>query len=516
MKERRPNPEITTQDIEVRVFSVYKKSEIKIKQGDYLFTEIENIRDSLFNTRENILSLNEDIGNNFDTECNSGICLLNNDVIDEKLNGSKLPENQAYLYGYFDTRRHRYKKEVTTTPPYEYLIQLRKRTSFDDLLLLDINKKSKLNNHKRGDMSQLSLGNWRRGSPANGAERLHYRAEDVFINGINIHAKAEVKLREADRFWLFSKNLFDEGSYFYHLYDEDKNEENLLRAESFFRASILQSEQANKLYEERISNLYDSQSKLNTALTYLEDEQVYRENTWEDEEEWDGDNYGNDSDDDYSESDFLGYHEREPNGSTVPQSLVLENNKPLDAEGKRRKVGEILERLGQKNIPFEVVHGNVAQTDGKKIEIGTYWVEKENNVLAFVLSHESAHINLEHIKQQQEHDQAGVEVIKQSVLENKDIGIFKKVIGTVVGAAALAAMSSSFSREKEMEADALGAAMMEDSGFDYEAAITTLESFGDANHTILGIFDSHPTGSRRADSIREKKQNGQLPREKHS
>jgi len=176
---------------------------------------------------------------------------------------------------------------------------------------------------------------------------------------------------------------------------------------------------------------------------------------------------------------------------------ALPYNDPMSV--RARALGAQFARLStRKNIPYSytVLNNNkvlnaFAAPGGPIFVTRKLMVTAANDAeLAYVLGHETAHIEQRHISKQYEQQQkAGLAVgILGAILGGKG--------GNVVGAAAnvgWAVISSGYSRKDENEADAVGARWMSQLGYDPRAAVSMLGKLGSGSGGGLDKYlATHP------------------------
>ncbi len=124
--------------------------------------------------------------------------------------------------------------------------------------------------------------------------------------------------------------------------------------------------------------------------------------------------------------------------------------------------------------------------------------------IALVLAHEAAHHILGHIDQQQQAAIVGAKLLGEAAAaEGASATEVREArrIGAFVG-------SRTFSQEFELEADALGALMLQDAGFDALNGAKFYDRIPDpGNHAL----NTHPANADRRAIVRDALRNGALP-----
>ena len=121
-------------------------------------------------------------------------------------------------------------------------------------------------------------------------------------------------------------------------------------------------------------------------------------------------------------------------------------------------------------------------------------IEADENVAAFIIGHEFAHLVLRHSMQQAIQDQRAVEtgaaVGTQYERESGRVGV-----GVLVERQVAAALSAKFSRNQESEADQTGYQMILAAGFDPNGAVKATKlmiAYSQEGNRPSGYFSSHP------------------------
>jgi Zn-dependent protease with chaperone function len=196
-----------------------------------------------------------------------------------------------------------------------------------------------------------------------------------------------------------------------------------------------------------------------------------------------------------SEQDEIRY------GREVAKQAIKEVGPALPANDpmarRVRAIGAQFARLSdRKNIPYSytVLRNdkvlNAFAAPGGPIFVTTKLVRATANdaELAYVLGHETAHIDRRHI-------------VKQAEKQQK-LGIFGAIAGAVfgrtgqvVGGLATSFQSLKYSRSDENQADAVGVRLMSRLGYDPRAAVTMLGKLGGGS--APNFLSSHPDPKRR-------------------
>ncbi len=174
-------------------------------------------------------------------------------------------------------------------------------------------------------------------------------------------------------------------------------------------------------------------------------------------------------------------------------------------------IGQKFARLStRKNIPYTYT---VLQNDkvlnafaapGGPVFVTTRLVQTTANdaELAYVLGHETAHIERRHIAQSVEKQQKvglGIGILGAILGKGKS----GNILGTALNAT-FAVWQSGYSRDQESEADAVGVRFMSQLGYDPRAASTMLAKLGDGGGGFLDKYlATHPDPNTRIKRVNE-------------
>lgn len=191
-------------------------------------------------------------------------------------------------------------------------------------------------------------------------------------------------------------------------------------------------------------------------------------------------------------------------GEQVRQQAYKEYGKPLPASHpmsqRVKALGAKFARLSaRKNIPYSytVIQNdkllNAFAAPGGPIFVTTKLVKTTTNdaELAYVLGHETAHIDRKHIvKAVEKQQKVGLGVgILGTILGGKGGGDLVQVFGNV----AFTVWTRGYSRDQETEADTVGARWMSQLGFDPRAAVSMLGRLGGTGGGGVDKYlSSHP------------------------
>jgi len=180
--------------------------------------------------------------------------------------------------------------------------------------------------------------------------------------------------------------------------------------------------------------------------------------------------------------------------------LGLSPDASLDAIGKRLLAG-----VARKDLPwrFLVVEGmkdcNAFAAPGGFVFISRAYYEKLNDdEAAFVIGHEMAHVDLNHVEKQIRRD-------RQATLGRLLLDIFtdSSAVSTAADLGATAYVTH-YSRVLERDADFAGYRYAQQAGYDARAAVTALSKLGEepkVHPWIVNIYATHPVLSSREDRL---------------
>jgi Zn-dependent protease with chaperone function len=202
-------------------------------------------------------------------------------------------------------------------------------------------------------------------------------------------------------------------------------------------------------------------------------------------------------------------------GQEVAREAIKEYGQPLPANDpmsvRVRAIGQQFARLStRKTIPYSytVLANdkvlNAFAAPGGPVFVTRLLVQTTANdaELAYVLGHETGHIERKHIvKAVEKQQKVGLAVgILGAILGN---GGSSNVIGTIANVG-WTFISSGYSREDEREADITGTRWMSQLGYDPQAAITMLGKLGDGSGGgIAKYLASHPDPKDRQAMLRD-------------
>ncbi len=199
-------------------------------------------------------------------------------------------------------------------------------------------------------------------------------------------------------------------------------------------------------------------------------------------------------------------------GEQVRQQAIKEYGQPLPDNDPRsirvRRIGQQFAALStRKTIPYSytVLNNNEVlnafAAPGGPIFVTTKLIDTTANdaELAYVLGHETGHIERKHIVKSVEKQQ------KAGLLAGVLGAIFGggkggNVVGTIANVG-WAVVSSGYSRDDEIEADVTGARWMSQLGYDPRAAISMLGKLGGGQGGLAKYLASHPDPKDRQTTI---------------
>jgi len=202
-------------------------------------------------------------------------------------------------------------------------------------------------------------------------------------------------------------------------------------------------------------------------------------------------------------------------GKQVEQQAYKEYGKPLPPDNpmsrRVRVIGSRFAHLSErKNIPYsyEVLDNekvlNAFAAPGGPIFVTKKLMETVSNdaELAYVLGHETAHIDRKHI----------VKAVEKQQKVALGVGILGAIFGyndnnlfTVFSNVAFTVWNQGYSRDQESQADEYGVRWMSQLGFDPNAAISMLKKLdtGDKGGTLDKYLSSHPDPKAREKAVAE-------------
>lgn len=130
------------------------------------------------------------------------------------------------------------------------------------------------------------------------------------------------------------------------------------------------------------------------------------------------------------------------------------------------------------------------------LTVGLIRAVRNDDELAFVIGHETAHHIAEHIVQQQAAARAGAQIFGQTVFEQG--GTREEILAAAQQGALLG--SRQFSQGAELEADSLGTQITCRAGFD---ALRGSAFFRELPDIEAGVFNTHPPNAARIRIVRE-------------
>lgn len=125
---------------------------------------------------------------------------------------------------------------------------------------------------------------------------------------------------------------------------------------------------------------------------------------------------------------------------------------------------------------------------------------KDDEAMAALMGHELAHLYLQHGRQQQDREKNR---ITSSVAMTFALGMFGIPMPVDVTDAATSAVTNSYSRDDEREADQLGVQYMIKAGFDPLGAVHLQEKLSTAaKDTTLAFLSTHPGSAERIENMK--------------
>lgn len=202
-------------------------------------------------------------------------------------------------------------------------------------------------------------------------------------------------------------------------------------------------------------------------------------------------------------------------GEQVRQQVYKEYGKPLPANHPMsRRVRALGERFAaiseRKNIPYsyEVLDNdkilNAFAAPGGPIFFTKKLVDTAANdaELAYVIGHETAHIDRKHI----------VKAVEKQQKVGLGVGLLGAILGgrggdlfQVFGNVAFTVWTRGYSRDQEREADIVGTRWMSQLGFDPNAAVSMLGRLGgdSSGGSISKYLSTHPDPKSRQENVRK-------------
>lgn len=201
-------------------------------------------------------------------------------------------------------------------------------------------------------------------------------------------------------------------------------------------------------------------------------------------------------------------------GEQVRQQVYKEYGKPLPANHpmsqRVRALGQRFAALSErKNIPYsyEVLDNdkvlNAFAAPGGPIFLTTKLINTATNdaELAYVIGHETAHIDRKHIvKAVEKQQKVGLGVgILGAILGGRGGDIFQ-----VFGNVAFTVWTRGYSRDQERESDIVGTRWMSQLGFDPNAAVSMLGRLGGGSGGgVSKYLSTHPDPKSRQENVRK-------------
>lgn len=201
-------------------------------------------------------------------------------------------------------------------------------------------------------------------------------------------------------------------------------------------------------------------------------------------------------------------------GQQVRQDAYKRYGRPLPANHpmsqRVRALGQRFANLSErKNIPYsyEVLDNNemlnAFAAPGGPVFVTSKLVKTAANdaELAYVLGHETAHIERKHI----------VSAVEKQQQVSLGVGILGAILGRgsgsdifqVFGSVAYSVWSSGYSRDQEREADIYGVRWMSRLGFDPNASISMLGRLGGGSSGVGRYLATHPNPKDRQENMRK-------------
>lgn len=201
-------------------------------------------------------------------------------------------------------------------------------------------------------------------------------------------------------------------------------------------------------------------------------------------------------------------------GQQMRNEAIKRYGRPLPANHpmsqRVRALGQRFADISErKNIPYtyEVLDNNeilnAFAAPGGPIFVTKKLVQTTTNdaELAYVLGHETAHIDRKHIVSAVEKQQKvglGVGIIG-AILGGGSSGDWVQLLGSTL----YAAWSTGYSRDQERDADVYGTRWMSRLGFDPNAAVSMLGRLGEGSGGIGRYFATHPDPKDRQENMRK-------------
>lgn len=212
-------------------------------------------------------------------------------------------------------------------------------------------------------------------------------------------------------------------------------------------------------------------------------------------------------------------------GRQVAQQSIKEYGRPLSPSDPRQqrvsRIGAMLARQAQRrNIPYSYT---VLQNDkvlnafaapGGPVFVTTKLIATTTNdaELAYVLGHETGHIELRHVvKSVQKSQSVGIGAGLGAAILGQVLGGGRnaEVIGGLAGVGAQL-YQKGFSRSQESQADDYGTRAMARLGFDPRAAVTMLGRLGDNPTGFAKFLSDHPDSRKRQQLVSQEISNENL------
>lgn len=204
--------------------------------------------------------------------------------------------------------------------------------------------------------------------------------------------------------------------------------------------------------------------------------------------------------------------------ANVQQPVILFKDKPNGKIFAGVRTDDVRNMIGIKNrvenaagqIRIELLisdseepNGFSAEIHGKQIigvTVGMInLIGQDADAMAALIGHELAHLYLEHGKQQQSREE-------DRVVTSVILGFALGMVGIPMGPADLAttAVSRSYSRDDERDADRVGVEYLSQAGFDPCGAVRLQEKLAVASSgSMLAFLNTHPANAERVENMKK-------------
>lgn len=215
--------------------------------------------------------------------------------------------------------------------------------------------------------------------------------------------------------------------------------------------------------------------------------------------------YDKDEYEDISEDDEDCFKESTCEVSDIEKNIISAEERLLEVKKRIEQATD--KKLDVTYVDSEKLIGKVDKNG--KIQISKGLIEGANNdELAFVISHEDAHHDFEHLKKKDEKLKEIINEIFKVMDEVPGRGVKKmlqQAVALAVGLGTGLLATREISREYEEEADGVAVDRMKKAGYDPKAAATFIEREGDKKKGFFKeLVSTHPSGKDRSDKIKLK------------